>query len=390
MATDSRIGKPGHGSNSREATARQKQLPFDGRLDVERVRRNARRIQAVVIAEAKLSPSLKALLAALWSYYGSYQFCWPSLKTLALRLGHAWPGSRGALCAKILKLKQLGLIIVEERQRPDGSRTSSKYKIIWHRLRTRKPVPAVINFRDPPVSLERRGGLSAETGGSLQRDGGASPERPLELVLNLNVTPNQPPTNSPCNEFKIGGVDKGNEREEAVKALAAYGVNCIPESLGQSVSPSRVLDLVKVAKSGGSTAKSASDNPHGWNITPGILVQRIKHDLSDKDTGVGWHPYAQNILDSLKTPAGKNCDKPRRPELSSNQRDSLNSRWLAAIKAMDDTSFNALCDEAGLSPAFKNGALKDRAMGFVVEVELFVAMERRSVSENQLAHAERR
>lgn len=191
----------------------QKGLPFDRKLDVNRLRKNARRIASKRIAEVKLNPPLKALLVALWEFCGANRFCWPSLKRLALRLGHKWPGSRGALCAKLKTLRELGLIIVEKGERPDGSRSSNKYRIIWHQLRTSNWSQPSVKSECAPVSVEMRYRLSEETTPSLPRDHPVSPERPLEPVLNLQLTTTEPPMKVTTDGKRFGGGGSRSKQE---------------------------------------------------------------------------------------------------------------------------------------------------------------------------------
>lgn len=98
-------------------------------------RKWAWRIKTDIVSAARLPPALKSVLFALWECCGDNRFCWPSLQWLAGRVGYQWPGSRRALQLKLKELESRRLIVIESGERPDGSRSSNKYRILWGNLK---------------------------------------------------------------------------------------------------------------------------------------------------------------------------------------------------------------------------------------------------------------
>jgi hypothetical protein len=84
---------------------------------------------ARAVEDQRLGDAAYRLLACLGTYADRDGWCWPSMATLADRLGI----SRQAVQRSIRQLSELVYIQVEPRRRPDGSQDRNRYRLLFDR-----------------------------------------------------------------------------------------------------------------------------------------------------------------------------------------------------------------------------------------------------------------
>lgn len=117
------------------------------------------RVRLVKSAGRELAPAARLLLRSIADYCGDNPSCWPSVRRLAAETGLSDRHIRRML----RELEASGWLIVSERRRPDGGRTSSL--IAWKKTAA-TDAPPLTNCPSPPG----HGGRSFETS-SLENTG---------------------------------------------------------------------------------------------------------------------------------------------------------------------------------------------------------------------------
>jgi hypothetical protein len=84
---------------------------------------------ARAVEDHRLGDAAYRLLACLGTYADKDGWCWPSMPTLADRLGI----TRQAVQRSIRQLAEIGYIEVEPRRRPDGSQDRNRYRLLFDR-----------------------------------------------------------------------------------------------------------------------------------------------------------------------------------------------------------------------------------------------------------------
>jgi hypothetical protein len=84
---------------------------------------------ARAVEDERLGDAAYRLLACLGTYADKDGWCWPSMPTLADRLGI----TRQAVQRSIRQLAEIGYIEVEPRRRPDGSQDRNRYRLLFDR-----------------------------------------------------------------------------------------------------------------------------------------------------------------------------------------------------------------------------------------------------------------
>ncbi len=85
-----------------------------------------------------LKPAQKLLCRILADYTGNNATCWPSLRTLSAEIGV----TRRSVRRYLSELESAGILVRQARYRPNGSRTSSRYRFnLSHTHRTEASVP---------------------------------------------------------------------------------------------------------------------------------------------------------------------------------------------------------------------------------------------------------
>jgi len=84
---------------------------------------------ARAVEDHRLGDAAYRLLACLGTYADKDGWCWPSMPTLADRLGI----TRQAVQRSIRQLAETGYIEVEPRRRPDGSQDRNRYRLLFDR-----------------------------------------------------------------------------------------------------------------------------------------------------------------------------------------------------------------------------------------------------------------
>ena len=79
-----------------------------------------------------LKPAQKLLCRILADYTGNNATCWPSLRTLSAEIGV----TRRSVRRYLSELESAGILVRQARYRPNGSRTSSKYRFNLSHHRT--------------------------------------------------------------------------------------------------------------------------------------------------------------------------------------------------------------------------------------------------------------
>src|SRR4051794_112350 len=82
---------------------------------------------ARAVEDRRLGDAAYRLLACLGTYADKDGWCWPSMPTLADRLGI----TRQAVQRSIRQLAEIGYIEVEPRRRPDGSQDRNRYRLLF-------------------------------------------------------------------------------------------------------------------------------------------------------------------------------------------------------------------------------------------------------------------
>jgi DNA-binding MarR family transcriptional regulator len=84
---------------------------------------------ARAVEDERLGDAAYRLLACLGTYADKDGWCWPSMPTLADRLGI----TRQAVQRSIRQLAEIGYIEVEPRHRSDGSQDRNRYRLLFDR-----------------------------------------------------------------------------------------------------------------------------------------------------------------------------------------------------------------------------------------------------------------
>ena len=84
---------------------------------------------ARAVEDHRLGDAAYRLLACLGTYADKDGWCWPSMPTLADRLGK----TRQAVQRSIRQLAEIGYLEVEPRRRPDGSQDRNRYRLLFDR-----------------------------------------------------------------------------------------------------------------------------------------------------------------------------------------------------------------------------------------------------------------
>jgi DNA-binding MarR family transcriptional regulator len=84
---------------------------------------------ARAVEDHRLGDAAYRLLACLGTYADKDGWCWPSMPTLAERLGK----TRQAVQRSIRQLAEIGYLEVEPRRRPDGSQDRNRYRLLFDR-----------------------------------------------------------------------------------------------------------------------------------------------------------------------------------------------------------------------------------------------------------------
>jgi hypothetical protein len=84
---------------------------------------------ARAVEDWRLGDAAYRVLACLGTYADRDGWCWPSMPTLAERLGV----TRQAVQRSIRQLAELGYIEVERRYRPDGTQDRNRYRLLFDR-----------------------------------------------------------------------------------------------------------------------------------------------------------------------------------------------------------------------------------------------------------------
>lgn len=315
--------------------------------------RLARRLKADIVKRAKLPTTLKAVVVALADYCGEKRFCWPSLKALALRLGHAWPSSRSALQKKLRDLAARRLITIEPDRRPDDSQTSNKYRILWGNLKRccdDQTPTAAAKTRRPPASNETPPRVYPDAPPRPPGRPPASARTPLELPKN-----HQPKTTTP--------IERAPRCEPAAAALLKdFGIerieDCLKAAARAGTSTEKLAALIDVAKSAGMRRDE-------WRITPGMLFDRIRTDAPTKPPATAWHPDAMELLKRVARPAAPRPSTPEPANLAEildrrNRLAELEAKHGAHLDGLTADEFAKLAAAAGLNIFQLRAANRDR------------------------------
>ena len=84
---------------------------------------------ARAVEDHRLGDAAYRVLACLGTYANKDGWCWPSMPTLADRLGI----TRQAVQRSIRQLVEIGYLEVESRRRPDGSQDRNRYPLLFDR-----------------------------------------------------------------------------------------------------------------------------------------------------------------------------------------------------------------------------------------------------------------
>ena len=84
---------------------------------------------ARAVEDHRLGDAAYRVLACLGTYADKDGWCWPSMQTLADRLGI----TRQAVQRSIRQLAEIGYLEVEPRRRPDGSQDRNRYRLLFDR-----------------------------------------------------------------------------------------------------------------------------------------------------------------------------------------------------------------------------------------------------------------
>lgn len=223
----------------------------------EELSRRAWRIKAEIVAAAKLPPSLKAVIAALWEFHGQNRFCWPSQQTLAHRLCYSWPASRRALQDKLYQLEERRLIVIEPAERHDGSTTSNKYRILWGNLKrteaateTKQRRSTVAKTSAPP-RLSERPPASEQAPPRARTDAPPRlPERPLNTNGSSHLNRTTTPTNAATGVGGFGNTGKNPTAPQSGKWAGFIDIK---------FPPPEVLRLYRAAVEAGLMEKTPID-----------------------------------------------------------------------------------------------------------------------------------
>ncbi|MES2789986.1 MAG: helix-turn-helix domain-containing protein [Planctomycetota bacterium] len=162
--------------NTRKSLPDQKSFGFEFR---EAVRYHTWTVRDNLVSKVMLSPTLRRMLMAIHSYCkrNEKRHCWPSIGTLTEDLGYQWPQARRTVQRQIERLKEYGLLLVEQRNRKgagERGQTSSVYAIRYGALR--RLLPDDCKYTQP------RGGGCSTAGGRHSNRGGAVTQPPHELI----------------------------------------------------------------------------------------------------------------------------------------------------------------------------------------------------------------
>ena len=102
-------------------------------------------------AALDLHPDFVMVLLVMCRHLGDDLTCWPSLKTIATRLGV----TRAAVCMRLARMKRAGVIEIEPHYRDDGGRSSSIYRVDRRYVvplgAAAEPTPPPVKRRAPDV-----------------------------------------------------------------------------------------------------------------------------------------------------------------------------------------------------------------------------------------------
>jgi len=101
--------------------------------DDAEVRKRTGKARNELVQRAKIRPTLKAVLAALWEFTWPKEICWPSQHKLMNRCGYG-PNSRSAFEKKLSELQRMGIIAIERKRRPNGTWGGNVYRIDFGKL----------------------------------------------------------------------------------------------------------------------------------------------------------------------------------------------------------------------------------------------------------------
>ncbi len=309
-----------------------------------------RRVRSTLVAEAKLRPALKRVLAVLWEFTGANEFCWPKQETLAERCGYG-PKSTNALQRKLYELRDLGIIAIENGVW-GGWRGSSKYLIVWEELAKFCDEPPEL----PTLEVEppEHARVIPPNGGDCYPQAGVS-DTPKRGYL------------STSKNYQRTATEPSDDWNAAAAALGDFGLERVRDAVRVAqtldLSVDRVLELVEVAKSAGMTSK-------GWKISPGILFDRLKNDTPGRNPETGWHPDAQAALELVRKRAAEvsNADRSaaetrsatERAAADRERRRTLEARYGPILDGMTADAFRDLCYAAKLNEFQMRAAMKNR------------------------------